>query len=135
MVAKPDEFTDLGDEFALVGQAAAEAGLPGDQALPRVRRGWVNVPTGGHVSGVFWGEGPPELVFLHDAGESARAWDAVALAVGRASVAIDLPGHGRSDWRREGRYEPGKLAPAVAEAIRSFAPRTRIVAGTGLGGL
>jgi len=46
MVAKSDEFTDLGDEFALVGQAAAEAGLPGDQALPRVRRGWVNVPAG-----------------------------------------------------------------------------------------
>jgi pimeloyl-ACP methyl ester carboxylesterase len=50
-------------------------------------------------------------------------------------VAIDLPGHGRSDWRRDGRYEPGKLAPAVAEAIRSFAPRARIVAGAGLGGL
>jgi pimeloyl-ACP methyl ester carboxylesterase len=87
------------------------------------------------VSGVFWGEGPPELVFLHDAGESARAWDAVALAAGRTSVAIDLPGHGRSDWRRDGRYEPGKLASAVAEAIRSFAPRARIAVGTGLGGL
>ena len=87
---------------------------------PRFRLG---VPAGGHVSGVFWGDGPPELVFLHDAGESARAWDTVALAAGRASVAIDLPGHGRSDSRRDGRYEPGELAPAVAEAIRSFAPR------------
>lgn len=135
MVAVSDEFTHPDDEFALIGQVAAEAGIPGDSTPPRVRRGWVNVPTGGHVSGVFWGEGPPELVFLHDAGESARAWDGVALTAGRASVAIDLPGHGRSDWRRDGRYEPGKLAPAVAEAIRSFAPRARIVAGTGLGGL
>jgi pimeloyl-ACP methyl ester carboxylesterase len=48
-------------------------------------------------------------------------------------VAIDLPGHGRSDWRRDGRYEPAKLAPAVAEAIRSFAPRAVLVAGVGLG--
>jgi pimeloyl-ACP methyl ester carboxylesterase len=49
-------------------------------------------------------------------------------------VAIDLPGHGRSDWRRDGRYEPGSLASAVSEAIRSFAPRVQLVAGSGLGG-
>jgi pimeloyl-ACP methyl ester carboxylesterase len=74
------------------------------------------------------------VVFLHGIGESSRAWDAVALAMGRPSVAIDLPGHGRSDWRRDGRYEPGKLAPAAAEAIRSFAPRAQLVVGSGLGG-
>jgi pimeloyl-ACP methyl ester carboxylesterase len=134
MAVESEEFTELGDEFALVAQTAAEAGIAGGEA-PRVRRGWVNVPAGGHVSGVFWGEGPPELVLLHDSGRSARAWDAVALAFGRSTVAIDLPGHGRSDWRRDGRYEPATLASAVAEAIRSFAPRARLVAGTGLGGL
>jgi pimeloyl-ACP methyl ester carboxylesterase len=108
MAVESEEFTELGDEFALVAQTAAEVGAAGSQ-LPRVRRGWVNVPAGGHVSGVFWGDGPAEVVFLHDIGESARAWDAVALTVGRPSLAIDLPGHGRSDWRRDGRYEPGKL--------------------------
>jgi pimeloyl-ACP methyl ester carboxylesterase len=133
MAVESEEFTELGDEFALVAQTAAEAGVRGGE-LPRVRRGWVNVPAGGHVSGVFWGGGPPEVVFLHDIGESARAWDAIALAVGRPSIAIDLPGHGRSDWRRDGRYEPGKLASAVAEAIRSFAPRAHLVVGSGLGG-
>jgi pimeloyl-ACP methyl ester carboxylesterase len=136
MAVESEEFTELGDEFALIAQTAAAAGIAGDGAeAPRTRRSWVNVPAGGHVSGVFWGEGPPELVLLHDRGESARAWDAVALAVGRPAVAIDLPGHGRSDWRRDGRYEPASLASAVAEAIRSFAPRARLVAGTGLGGL
>jgi pimeloyl-ACP methyl ester carboxylesterase len=133
MAVESGEFTELGDEFALVAQTAAEAGSVGGE-LPRVRRAWVNVPAGGHVSGVFWGDGPPEVVFLHGIGESARTWDAVALAVGRPSVAIDLPGHGRSDWRRDGRYQPGKLASSVAEAIRSFAPRARLVAGSGLGG-
>jgi pimeloyl-ACP methyl ester carboxylesterase len=133
MAVDSGEFTELGDEFALVEQTAAEAGIVGG-GLPRVRRAWVNVPAGGHVSGVFWGDGQPEMVFLHDIGESARAWDAVALAAGRPSVAIDLPGHGRSDWRRDGRYEPGKLASAVGEAIRSFAPRARLVVGSGLGG-
>ena len=133
MAVESEAFTELGDEFALVAETAAEAGIA-TGSLPRVRRNWVNVPTGGHVSGVFWGDGPPEVVFLHDIGESARAWDAVALAFGHPSVAIDLPGHGRSDWRRDGRYEPGKLAPAVGEAIRSFAPRAQLVVGSGLGG-
>jgi len=135
MAVQSEEFTELGDEFELVAQTAEEAGIAGGAEPPRVRRGWVNVPAGGHVSGVFWGDGPPELVLLHDSGESARAWDSVALALGRPSVAIDLPGHGRSDWRRDGRYEPASLASAVAEAIRSFAPRARLVAGAGLGGL
>lgn len=133
MAVESGEFAELGDEFALVVQTAAEAGAA-DGGLPRVRRGWVNVPAGGHVSGVFWGDGQPEVVFLHDIGGSARDWDAVALTVGRPSVAVDLPGHGRSDWRRDGRYEPGRLAPAVGEAIRSFAPRARLVVGSGLGG-
>jgi len=133
MPVESEQFTELSDEFALAPQTAAEAGRA-DGELRRVRRAWVNVPAGGHVSGVFWGEGQPEVVFLHDIGESARAWDAVALTTGVPSVAIDLPGHGRSDWRRDCRYEPGKLAPAVAEAIRSFAPRARLVVGNGLGG-
>lgn len=133
MAVESEEVTELGDEFALIAETAAEAGIA-TGGLPRARRGWVNVPAGGHVSGVFWGDGPAEVVFLHEIGESARAWDGVALAIGRPSVAIDLPGHGRSDWRRDGRYEPGKLAPAVSEAIRSFAPRTRLIVGSGLGG-
>src|SRR6266702_575550 len=68
------DFTELADEFALVPEVAAEVGLPA-AAVPRVRRGWVNVPTGGHVSGVLWGSGAPQVVFLHDNGASARAWD------------------------------------------------------------
>ena len=133
MVTVSQGFTELADEFSLLAETAAEAGAP--EAQPRVRRGWVNVPAGGHVSGVIWGAGPPEVVFLHDTGESARAWDTLVLALGRPAVAVDLPGHGRSDWRHDARYEPGKLAAAVAEAIGSFAPRARLVVGTGLGGL
>lgn len=124
---------DPDNEFADFISWADADGLPGGR--PAVRRAWVNVPTGGHVSAVIWGQAQPEIVLLHDARRSARAWDAVALEIGRPVVAIDLPGHGRSNWRRDGRYEPRKLAPAVAEAIRSFAPRARLVAGEGLGGL
>ena len=42
--------------------------------------------------------------------------------------------NGRSDGRRDGNYEPRKLAGTLAEAIRSLAPRVSLVVGSGLGG-
>jgi len=126
-------FAALEDEFALIAESAAQAGI-GQDGIPEVRRNWVSVPTGGRVSAVLWGSGPPEVVFLHEAGRTARAWDEVALRLGRPSAAIDLPGHGRSDSRRSIRTGPRTLADPIAEAIRSLAPRATLVAGSGLGG-
>ncbi|EIV96227.1 alpha/beta fold hydrolase [Frankia sp. QA3] len=128
-----DDVT-LENEFALLADAATDAGLD-RHALPPVGRRWVNPTVGGHLSAVVWGQGSPEVVFLHDAGRGARQWDAAIIALGRSAAALDLPGHGRSNWRRDGRYEPARLAPAVAEAIASFAPRARLVVGSGLGAL
>src|ERR1700759_1567715 len=71
MVALTQDLGELTDEFALVGEAAANAGRPDAQL--RVRRSWASVPAGGHISAVSWGEDSPELVFLHDRRESARA--------------------------------------------------------------
>ncbi len=125
---------ELDNEFGLLEETAAEAGIRYDGSLA-VRRTCLNVPPGGQVSAVVWGTGPADVVFLHEAGRSARAWDEVALAIDRPAVAIDLPGHGRSSWRRDGRYEPRKIAAAVAETLRSLAPTARLVVGSGLGGL
>lgn len=98
-------------------------------ALPpsrTVERRWVNVITGGHISGVVWGTGTPEFVLLHDAGGSARSWDQLLLALDRPAIALDLPGHGRSSGGAPG-------PRPVLEAIRSFAPRHRVLVGHGLG--
>ncbi|MBB5783231.1 alpha/beta fold hydrolase [Nonomuraea jabiensis] len=105
------------------------AGLPGP-----VQRRWVTVSTGDHVSGVAWGSGPPEVVLLHAAGGSARDWDGPLAGLGRPALALDLPGHGRSS-RHSSAYAPRKLVLPIAEAIRSFAPKAKAVAGTGLGAL
>jgi pimeloyl-ACP methyl ester carboxylesterase len=131
-------FPALDNEFAHLAGPAATAG-GGQDAAPTVRRDWVSVPDCGQVSAVIWGSGPPEVVFLHEAGRSARAWDGVALALSRPAVAIDLPGHGHSGrrgpgWLRDGHYQPRKLAAPVAEAIRSLAPQASLVVGSGLGG-
>lgn len=85
------QFAELDNEFGLLEETAAEAEIPYGAAAA-VRRSWVSVLAGGHVSTVVWGKGPADVVFLHEAGRSARAWDEVALALSRPAVAIDLPG-------------------------------------------
>src|SRR5215203_5238654 len=52
------------DEFGLFHENAAEYGLPFD-GPPTVRRDDVEVEPGRKLSALVWGEGEPELVFLH----------------------------------------------------------------------
>ncbi|MGH3756887.1 alpha/beta fold hydrolase [Actinophytocola sp.] len=104
------------DEWGSLVEAAGELGL-GSDAVPRVVRRHVVVDGGRRVSIVRWGEAPPEVVFLHGAGQNARTWDLVALALGRPALALDLPGHGRSDWRDDHDYSPARNAEAVAIAL------------------
>ena len=59
----------------------------------------------------------------------------MALALDRPLVAIDLPGHGHSDWREDHDYSPVTSAPAVASAIRELAPDAHLLVGMSLGGV
>ena len=122
------------DEFGLFHENASEAGLPFDDP-PAVVRVEVEVAPGQRVSALRWGTGDPELVLLHGGAQNAHTWDTVALALGRPLVAIDLPGHGRSDWRADKAYWPAENARAVAVAIRALAPNAAAVVGMSLGGL
>jgi pimeloyl-ACP methyl ester carboxylesterase len=57
------------------------------------------------------------------------------MALGRPAIAIDLPGHGRSDWRDDRKYSPDANAAAVAAAVDEAAAEARSVVGMSLGGL
>jgi pimeloyl-ACP methyl ester carboxylesterase len=127
------------DEFGLLAENAAEAGLPW-AGPPPVRREFVTLPPGEaepgqQVSALVWGEGDPEVVLLHGGAQNAHTWDTVALALGRPLIAVDLPGHGRSGWRADRDYWPARNAEAVAAAVAALAPRARAVVGMSLGGL
>ncbi|WP_062349606.1 alpha/beta fold hydrolase [Herbidospora yilanensis] len=121
-------------EFTSLAGIAQQLGIrpPGPR---HIQRRWVSIVTGGHVSGLTWGKPSYDLVLLHEAGRSARQWDRLLLELDRPALAVDLPGHGRSDRRDNGVYAPRRLAGPVAEAIRSFAPGRKVVAGAGLGAL
>jgi len=122
------------DEFGLFHENAEEVGLPFD-APPVVERVSIEVTPGQRLSALRWGTGTPELVLLHGGGQNAHTWDTVALALQRPLLAIDLPGHGHSDWRDDHAYFPAENARAVAVMIRALAPDAAAVIGMSLGGL
>jgi len=122
------------DELGMFRENAEEAGLPW-RGLPAVERRSVEVVPGRSVSALVWGTRDPEIVLLHGGAQNAHTWDTVALALDRPLVAVDLPGHGHSDWRPDHEYSPPQLADDVAVALRSLAPMPRMVVGMSLGGL
>ncbi len=122
------------DEFAYFAENAEEFGLPYD-GPPTVRRASVDVGDGRRLSGLVWGDGPPELVLLHGGAQNAHTWDTVALALGRPLLALDLPGHGHSDGGGHGSLDVAANAADVAVAIRALAPEAQAVVGMSLGGL
>jgi pimeloyl-ACP methyl ester carboxylesterase len=121
------------DEFGLFKENADEAVLPW-RGQPTVRREAVDVP-GGRLSALVWGDGSPDIVFLHGGAQNAHTWDTVALALDRPMVCLDLPGHGHSGWWDAHDYSPTSMAPEVAVAIRQLAPAAAMVVGMSLGGL
>ena len=87
-----------------------------------MRREFVEVEPGRRLSALVWGDGDPELVFLHGGAQNAHTWDTVALALDRPLVAIDLPGHGHSDGGRQGSLGLTDNAKDVAVADSRACP-------------
>jgi pimeloyl-ACP methyl ester carboxylesterase len=123
------------DEFSMFADNASEAGLEWKGA-PHVERRTIAVSGGRNLSALVWRPNEaPDLVLLHGGAQNAHTWDTVALALDRPLVAIDLPGHGHSDWRDDGDYKPQSMADDVATAIRALAPHPLPVIGMSLGGM
>jgi pimeloyl-ACP methyl ester carboxylesterase len=116
------------DEFTFLPDNAAQAGVTGP--LPPVAR-----IERGPISALRWGTEPVRAVFLHGGGQNAHTWDTVVLGLGLPALAVDLPGHGRSDWREDGDYGPALNASAVQPVIAELAPNADLVVGMSLGGL
>ena len=122
------------DEFGLFRENADEYDIPW-RGPPAVRREFVDAGDGRRVSALVWGDAEPEIVLVHGGAQNAHTWDTVALALDRPLVAVDLPGHGRSDWRDDRRYWPADNANDVATVMRALAPSVDLVVGMSLGGL
>ena len=85
-----------------------------------------------------WGtRGKPPLLLLHGGMQTAHSWDITALAMHRDHhlVAMDLRGHGDSDWSQDGHYGHAAHASDILALIEHLGwPRFSLV-GLSLGGL
>ena len=82
-----------------------------------------------------WGnDAAPPLVLLHDLGQSADAWQPVAPALAERFhvVAVDLRGHGDSDWIDT--YSPQEQGDDIGELIERRGLSPAAVMGAGMGG-
>jgi pimeloyl-ACP methyl ester carboxylesterase len=122
------------DEFAMLKQYADHEGIPWSGRPQVVRRSY-DVGSGRQVSAIVWGDDEPEIVLLHGNGQNAHTWDSVAMALNVPSIAIDLPGHGHSDWRDDHDYGAWPNAEAIASVIDQAARRADVVVGMSLGGM
>ena len=122
------------DEFGLFHENIAEYALVGSP-IPVVERINHRLSNGRTVSFLKWGSGEPRVVLVHGGSQNAHTWDTVALGLGESLIAVDLPGHGHSDWRDDAAYSPSSMADDVAEVVTAYAPAAGMIVGMSLGGL
>jgi pimeloyl-ACP methyl ester carboxylesterase len=82
-------------------------------------------------------EGATTILLLH--GNTANAWwwaqVAASMPAAYRLVAIDLRGHGESEWVRPAAYGPANHADDLARLIETFGLERPIVAGHSMGGI
>src|SRR5689334_12782195 len=135
----PDDDEFVYDEFAYFDENCAEFAItrPADLSVERVSFG---LPDGRSLSGLRWGKASADFVLLHGGAQNAHTWDTVLLALDRPALALDLPGHGHSDRRADGWYDPLHNAEAVMEALdqataQGWLSPPVVLVGMSLGGL
>lgn len=100
----------------------------------------VELPATGGASLVAddWGDpAAPPLLLLHGGGQTRGAWGSAGprlAGLGWRVLAVDLRGHGESDWARDGRYNLDLFAADVRTVVGDLdAPP--VLVGASLGGL
>jgi pimeloyl-ACP methyl ester carboxylesterase len=81
-------------------------------------------------------QGAPVLL-LHGGGQARGSWAQSGEALGREgfrAIALDMRGHGDSDWSRDGRYALDAFADDLREVIATL-DRPPVLIGASLGGL
>jgi pimeloyl-ACP methyl ester carboxylesterase len=122
------------DEFANLESVAQRRNITWNGA-PKVRRRSLRDGSDRLISALQWGDGDPEYVLLHGRGQNAHTWDAVVLSLDRPTLAVDLPGHGRSDWRDDSDYRAEHIAPDLIAALGDVIAPPITLVGMSLGGL
>jgi esterase len=126
----------LTDQAEHLQRAAAIAGVDiGDNAGPQAR---AIIANGIRLSLLEWGASNPQtIVFLHGGGLTAHTWDLVCASLSDRyhCLAVDLRGHGDSEWPANGDYGLDANANDILQLIAAECTNRPVLVGMSLGGL
>lgn len=83
-----------------------------------------------------WAGTGANLLFIHGSGDGSYVWShaATALCPAYRCLAVDLRGHGDSNWDPDGGYAIETYVADVTRALHAFCPEPAILVGHSLGG-
>jgi pimeloyl-ACP methyl ester carboxylesterase len=116
-------------------EAAELADLPRDEIVAPVDGTAASGPLNLHY--LDWGRrGQPPVLFVHGRGLTAHTWDLVCLALRPAyhCVALDLRGHGDSDWSPGAEYGLDAQGADIDAVVEHLGLDRFILVGMSLGG-
>lgn len=79
----------------------------------------------------------PPVVLLHGGGQTRHSWAGTADSLAREgwyAIAVDLRGHGDSDWSPDGEYGLERYSNDLRSILRTFRQKA-VVVGASLGGM
>jgi pimeloyl-ACP methyl ester carboxylesterase len=99
---------------------------------------WFHGADGLSLAADEWGDPTdPSVLLLHGGGQTRHSWKTAGTVLARAGfhcVAMDLRGHGESDWASDGRYSLEAFRDDVLVVAHQLRPPVTLV-GASLGGL
>lgn len=127
----------LGDpERAHLDEAAAAHGIDTDGlGIERVSVDVAGMRLRALVYSHEDGDGHPPVALLHGGKQNAHTWDLTVAAARMNAIALDLPGHGCSDWLEDHDYSPRRLGAPVTAALQVLCPEVEVLVGMSLGGM
>lgn len=114
------------------GAPASRDGTPTTTAR---RSEWFSGRSGNRLHAVGAGDGAAVCLLLHGFGEGAYIWDELIddlAGLGRV-VALDLRGHGNSDWASNGDYGIDHYVADVVQVVSAMKAERLVVIGHSLG--
>ncbi len=83
-----------------------------------------------------WSDGGVPALLVHGFGNEAHIWDDFAPAIANAyqTLALDLRGHGDSQWDPEGRYDYENLQADLEAVVQNLGFERLVLVGHSLGG-
>ncbi|MSQ30655.1 MAG: alpha/beta hydrolase [Dehalococcoidia bacterium] len=132
---KPLDLTQ-GEEFENLLASARDLGIGADPRVTCVSRH--RVVNGVRLHFLEWGDpAAPPILLVHGGGQTAHSWDLVSLALASRFhvVAMDMRGHGDSEWPRDGEMATRAIGEDIAALAADLELDRPVIAGHSLGGL